>query len=154
MNPQYLIYSFHWFVLFHSYCVFLKPLFVAGWMNLTTTAEIRCWNLAVECVNTDRVVRPQMKPGLYEPLCTLVTQLLNPVRPKWLRPSRHLNLAAPHSDRLRRHWTRHMVVVSLSPHIHMCGKLSKVVGTCTKHHGHGDAPCKLSRSVAPAISCC
>lgn len=70
-----------------------------------------------------------MKLGLYEePLCTLVTQLLNPVRPKWLRPSRHLNLAAPHADCLRGRCARHMVVVSLSPHIHMCGNLCKAVG--------------------------
>lgn len=77
----------------------------------------------MERVNTDRVLGPQKKPGLYEPLCTLVTQLLNPVRPKWLRPSRHLKLAAHHSDCLRRHCARHMLAVSLSPHIHMCGNL-------------------------------
>lgn len=85
----------------------------------------------MECVNTDHFSVPQTKRGLSEPSCTLVTQLLNPVRPKWLRPSRHLNLAAPHPGCLRPHCTHHMVVVSLSPHIRICGNLPKVVGAST-----------------------
>lgn len=104
----------------------------------------------MERVNTDPVLAPQKKPSLYEPLCTLVTQLLNPVRPKWLRPSRHPELAAPHSDCLRGHCARHMLAVSLSPHIHMCCNLSKVVGACTSRRGRPDAPRELNRSVAPS----
>lgn len=65
-----------------------------------------------ERVNADRVLCPQMKPGLLEPSCTLVTQLLNPVRPKWLRPSRHLNLAAPLSDCLRGRGAHHHMLAA------------------------------------------
>lgn len=46
------------------------------------------------------------------PVCPVVTQPLNPVRPKWLRPHQVLNLSAPLSDRLHTRCSHHMVFIT------------------------------------------
>lgn len=140
MNLQDLIYSFHWLAVFQELLRWSKTTkrleFAAEWMTQATTVEIRCWNLTWSALIQAEFSVPKwilafMTPPTHPPThttCTLVTQLLNPVRPKWLRPSQHLNLTAAHSDRLCLCCTHHMVVVSLSPRTHMRGNLSEVVG--------------------------
>lgn len=85
-----------------------QPVFGRCWFPtlVATPGSLACFNTCVKaewlfCV-------PNGPPAV----CPVVTQPLNPVRPKWLRPHQVLNLSAPFSDRLRTRCTRHMVFIT------------------------------------------